>query len=296
MGLPDPFMQRTIVTPKAPSSVVICRSQQCAPARVNMTRQFLYNSLLNLFDSNLDTTVLLCDADPNSRMCFENYLQFNIKAGVTPAHVVIDSAKILSVKLQEKQQTISVALDYNMHFNAIEPICLSSTNSVFVRSPDYILMEDTGYQCKFTTTSHSMISTVFAIDYIDLDYGVIGANYSFGVSGPAYGGGTGYMLMRFKNNAFPSDPKVYVLPRPEETLAVPKTISNRIKEGEEHPYPYQPETYTPPIIEHGLEELDGSGTMPRDMEKEKEAQKEEPKKIEPDIAPGDYKVLPIPLK
>ncbi len=33
MGLPDPFAQRTIVVPKAASSVVVCRSQQCAPAR-----------------------------------------------------------------------------------------------------------------------------------------------------------------------------------------------------------------------------------------------------------------------
>lgn len=212
-GLPDPFTQRTIVTPKAPSSVIVCRSQQCAPARTNMTREFLYNSLLNLFDNNVETTVLICDADPNSRMCFENYIQFNIKAGVTPATVVIDSAKILSVKLQKDAQIINVALDYNMHFNAVRPACMSSANALFVKSPDYVLMEDTGYVCKFTTTSDSMVSNVFAIDYVDLDYGVIGANYSFGVAGPAYGGGAGYMLMRFQKNAFPSDPKNSFCPK-----------------------------------------------------------------------------------
>ena len=254
-GLPDPFAQRTIVTPKAPSSVIVCRSQQCAPARTNMTREFLYNSLLNLFDNNLDTTVLICDADPNSRMCFENYIQFNIKAGVTPATVVIDSAKILSVKLKKNEQIINVALDYNMHFNAVRPACMSSANALFVKSPDYVLMEDTGYVCKFTTTSDSMLSTVFAIDYVDLDYGVIGANYSFGVAGPAYGGGTGYMLMRFQKNAFPSNPKKFVLPKgPQEMPTTPTTASGQTKK------------------EYGVK---------TDAAK---------------LAPGQYKVTPLPLK
>lgn len=231
IGLPDPFTQRTIITPKPASSVIVCRSQQCAPARASMTREFLYNSLLNLFDNNLDSTVLLCDADPNSRMCFENYIQFNIKAGVTPATVVIDSAKLLSVKLHKDEQIINVSLDYSMHYNAVRPACLSSANAIFVKSPDYVLMEDTGYVCKFTTTADSMISTVFAIDYVDLDYGVIGANYSFGVAGPAYGGGTGYMLMRFQKNAFPSEPKKFVLPKgPQETPTMPTTTTGQVKQ------------------------------------------------------------------
>ena len=255
-SMPDPFNQRTIVTPKAASSVIVCRSQECAPARTNMTREFLYNSLLNLYDNNLDSTVLICDADPKTRMCFENYIQFPIKAGVTPATVVIDSAKLLGVKLQKDEQIISVVLDYNMHYNAVRPACMNSNNALFVKSPDYVLMEDTGYVCKFTTAADSMISTVFSIDYIDLDYGVVGANYSFGVAGPAYGGGTGYMLMRFQKNAFPSNPKKYVLPKgPQET-------------------PTEPTATT-------------TGTTQR---------KYGVKTDTPKIAPGEYKVSPIPLK
>ena len=255
MGLPDPFNQKTIVTPKAASSVIVCRSQECAPARQSMTREFLYNSLLNLFDNNLDSNILICDADPKTRMCFENYIQFTIKAGAIPATVVIDSAKLLSVKLQKEEQIISLALDYNMHFNAIKPACVTSTNSLFVKSADYVLMEDTGYACKFTTTSNSMISTVYSIDYVDLDYGVIGANYSFGIAGPAYGGGTGYVLMRFQKNAFPSEPKKFVLPKgPQETPTKPTTTSGNV------------------IQEYGV------------------------KTDTPKIAPGQYRVSPIPLK
>lgn len=256
-SLPDPFTQRTIVTPKTPSSVVVCRSQQCAPARTNMTREFLYNSLLNLFDNNLSTAVMICDADPNTRMCFENYVQFNIKAGVTPATVVIDSAKLLDVRLRKEDQVIDVAFDFNAYYNGIRPVCQASNSALFVKSPDYVLMEDTGYKCKFTTVSNSMMSTVFAIDYVDLDYGVIGANYSFGLSGPAYGGGTGYMLMRFQKNAFPSDPRSFVLPKgPQEV-------------------PTEPTGYAPGKNESPIP---GARTDT------------------PVLSPGQYKVTPLPLK
>lgn len=255
---PSPFEPMTILTPKAANSVVVCRTQQCAPARTNMTREFLYNSLLNLFDNNLGSTVLLCDADPNSRMCFENYIKFTIKAGVTPATVVIDSAKILDVRLKKKEQTIEIALDYNTHYNSVRPICRTSKNALFVKTPDYVLMEDTGYRCKFTTISTSLISTVYSIDYVDLDYGVIGMNYSFGVSGPAYGGGTGYMLMRFQKNAYPSDPKKFTLPKAQPEAPAPKATldaqGNKV------------------IEEYGV--------------KTDAAQ----------IAPGQYKVAPLPLK
>ena len=208
--------QTTIITPKAPASVILCRSQQCAPARTNMTREFLYNSLLNLLDNNLNSTVLLCDADPNSRMCVENYIQFPIKAGATPATVVVDSAKLFDVKLNKREQTISAALEYSMLYNGLRPTCQPSKNVLFVKSPDTVFMEDTGFKCKFTTVGSSMLSTVFAIDYVDLDYGIIGANYSVGVAGPAFGGGTGYVLLRFQKNAFPSDPKKFVLPKTYE--------------------------------------------------------------------------------
>ena len=216
--------QTTVITPKAPSSVIMCRSQQCAPARSSMTREFLYNSLLNLLDNNLNSTVLLCDADPNSRMCVENYIQFNIKAGATPATVVIDSGKLFDVKLHKKEQIISAAFEYNMLYNGLKPACQPSNNSLFVKSADSVLLEDTGFKCKFTTVGTSLVSTMFAIDYVDLDYGIIGANYSVGVAGPAYGGGTGYVLFRFQKNAPPSETKKFVLPKSyDEALPVNPT-------------------------------------------------------------------------
>lgn len=51
-----------------------------------------------------------------------------------------------------------------------------------------------------TTIGTSSVKTLFAIDYIDLDYGYIGGFYSLGLSGPAFGGGSGYMIIRLPND------------------------------------------------------------------------------------------------
>ena len=54
------------------------------------------------------------------------------------------------------------------------------------------------------------VKTVLAIDYIDLDYGFVGGYYSIGFSGPAYGGGNGYMILKLPQNAYPLSPALSV--------------------------------------------------------------------------------------
>ena len=44
---------------------------------------------------------------------------------------------------------------------------------------------------------------MYGIDFIDLDYGLIGTHYSIGASGTAHGGKVGYMLMRFLKDGKP---------------------------------------------------------------------------------------------
>ncbi|MCQ2914657.1 MAG: hypothetical protein MJ247_05635 [Alphaproteobacteria bacterium] len=232
-----------IVVPKAPSSVVICRSAQCGPARDSMTREYMYNALFNLFDTNLDSVVTLCEADPNTHACFENYIQFPITAGVAPATVVIDSAKLLTVNLLKNEQVINIALDYNMHYNSIRPVCRTTENQLFVKSADYVLLENTGSPCQFTTVATSQVSQVYAIDYVNLDYGEIGMQYSIGIAGHARGGGSGYMIMKFQKTAFPSAARKFVLPKqaPVVTNVNPnekqkpgldKTLNNQVTPGQ----------------------------------------------------------------
>lgn len=190
------------------TSVVVCRSKQCAPAKLSMSSQYIYNSLLHLLENNNHKKALICQANPSSKTCLETYVTLPIKVGITPAYMYLDSVKISDVILSKGNSTLNLLLNYNVTYNGQTPECTPSQSILYVRNVNHILMEDSGYNCKMTTVGTTSVKTVFAVDYIDLDYGFIGGYYSIGLSGPAYGGGTGYMLLRLPKDAYPLKPSL----------------------------------------------------------------------------------------
>lgn len=183
---------------KMPASVVVCRSKQCAPAKISMSKEYIYNSLLNLFDSNARQKALVCEADSNSHACTEQYVPIPVTIGVTPGFVYIDDVKISDVSFNEQNtMALNLMLNWGVSDNGQTPVCRPSKTVVFAKNVNNVILEDNGYDCKMTTIGSSTIKTLFAIDYIDLDYGYVGGFYSIGVSGPTYGGGNGYMMLRF---------------------------------------------------------------------------------------------------
>ena len=89
-------------------------------------------------------------------------------------------------------------------------------------------MEDEGYQCKMTTIGTTTVKTLFLIDYIDMDYGFIGGYYSIGLSGPAYGGGSGYMIMRLAKKALPLKENLPVAPNKKQPTQVEIDAANHL--------------------------------------------------------------------
>ncbi len=199
------------------NSVVICRSKQCAPAKLSMSKEYIYNSLLQLFDNNDNSRALVCQSNPASKSCLETYITLPITVGITPAYMYIDYVKISDVSFTEDTSQITALLNYHVTYNGQTPVCNPSKTIIFAKNAEHVLLEDSGYSCKMTTVGKTSVKTVFAIDYIDLDYGFIGGYYSIGLSGPAYGGGTGYMLLKLQKNAYPLSP----------ALQTPKNSQNK---------------------------------------------------------------------
>ena len=204
---------------RSPSSIVVCRSHQCAPAKLSMSKEYIYNSLLHLFDNNNYQKALICQADAASHTCLENYITLPITSGITPTNAYIDHVKITDVIIGKRANKIKLILNYNLTYGGQTPDCTPSQSILFAKNVNHVLLEDAGYTCKMTTIGQTTVKTVFAIDYIDLDYGYIGGYYSIGLSGPAYGGGSGYMIIRLPKNAYPLAPE----------LQAPKTSSTNKK-------------------------------------------------------------------
>lgn len=193
---------------RAPSSIVVCRSHQCAPAKLSMSKEYVYNSLLHLFDNNNYQKALICRADPSAHTCLESFISLPLTAGITPTAAYIDSVRITDVIIGKSANKINLILNYNLTYGGQTPDCTPSKSILFAKNVNHVLLEDAGYNCKMTTIGQSTVKTVFAIDYIDLDYGYIGGYYSIGISGPAYGGGSDYMIIRMPKNAYPLAPEL----------------------------------------------------------------------------------------
>lgn len=189
--------------PRTPSSIVVCRSKQCSPASANMSKEFLFNAYLNLLENNKDTNVLMCDADSVTHTCYEPFVSFDIKSGVTPATVVVDAARIVDVGMTKNSNVMEPVLDYSIYYNNVRVRCQPAPATAYVKNPNYMVIDAEDFVCPFTAMGKSLMSMVLTVDYIDLDYGMIGAYYSAGVAGPAYGGGTGYVMLRFQNPVSP---------------------------------------------------------------------------------------------
>ncbi len=182
---------------KMPSSIVVCRAKQCAPANLSMSKEYVYNTLLHMLDSNAREKALLCTANPNTHSCTEEYVSIPVTVGVTPAYMYLDDVKITDVAIsQQNTMALNLILNWGVTYNGQTPTCRPSKTLLYAKNVNNIMIEDGGYTCKMTTVGTTQIKTVFAIDYIDVDYGYIGGFYSIGLSGPAYGGGSGYMIMR----------------------------------------------------------------------------------------------------
>ena len=216
--LNNPFKTASVREPaplRMPSSVVVCRTKQCAPAKLSMSREYIYNSLLHLLDNNNRKKALVCQADAGTHACIENFVSLPITVGITPAYMYIDSVQITDVSIAKGNRSLNLIMNYNVTYNGQTPDCKPAKTLLYVKNVNNIVLEDSGYMCRMTAIGQTMIKTLFVIDYIDLDYGYIGGFYSVGLSGPAYGGGTGYMLIRLPNDAYPLRPELTSAAAPE---------------------------------------------------------------------------------
>lgn len=184
-----------------PTSVVVCRDKQCAAASQSMTREYLYNQLVSFFENNAGQNVLFCEADQIHRVCYENGIRFKTQVGLTPAVATIESAKVLRVKTVKNSPATDIAFDYDISLNETKPRCEAALTRLRVSSADTIRMESGKFDCKFSSLGKTALNTMFAVDYIDFDYGLIGAHYVIGASQASKGGAEGYMLMRFSSLA-----------------------------------------------------------------------------------------------
>lgn len=212
------------------NSLLVCRDKQCAPAELSQSREYIYNALAHLIDNNLDETALLCEANPQAHVCVNPYITVPAKVGVTPAYVYFDGVKFVDASVVKGKTAINLVLGYNLSYNGQTPfVCKPDTAMLYVKNNNGIMLNGKGFPCEMTSIGTTTIRVMFAVDYVDLDYGYIGGYYSIGLSGPAYGGGSGYGMIRLTKDAHPLAPSLKAPATPQKktySQASVKPVSN----------------------------------------------------------------------
>lgn len=176
--------------------MVICRNFGCTRLNDRITRTFLFNSLSNMFMMNAHSRVFICEADPFSRDCLQSGLSFPVRSGIANAMVKIPKATISQVSLTTGLSKATVGMTYEFLVNGIERKCEPTIMDIMVPVNSEALLSNREFACNMTSDGISSISLILSIDYIDLDYGILGGYYSLGMQGPTTGGATGYALFK----------------------------------------------------------------------------------------------------
>jgi hypothetical protein len=176
--------------------MVICRDFGCTRLNDRITRTFLFNSLANMFMMNSHSRVYICEADPFNRGCLQSGISFPVRSGIANAMVKIPKATVSQVNVSTGMSKATVGMTYEFLVNGIERRCEPTVMDIIVPINSQATLANREFTCNMTSDSMTNVSVMVNIDYIDLDYGVIGGYYSLGLQGPASGGGTGYALFK----------------------------------------------------------------------------------------------------
>ena len=176
--------------------MVICRNFGCTRLNDRITRAFLFNSLSNMFMMNAHSRVYICEADPFSRDCLQSGISFPVRSGIANAMVKIPKATISQVSVSTGLSKATVGMTYEFLVNGIDRVCEPTVMDIMVPINSEAVLSNREFACKMTSDGISSVSLMISLDYIDLDYGILGGYYSLGMQGPTTGGGTGYALFK----------------------------------------------------------------------------------------------------
>ncbi|MDR2933880.1 MAG: hypothetical protein LBU68_01180 [Rickettsiales bacterium] len=176
---------------------IVCRSHSCTRLSERITESFLFNSLVAMFYNSQKTRVSICEADPVTRSCTHQGIRFGAEVGGTPVVMQMPTYTLSDVQIGRKLKHLGFAMSYDVYANGLKSNCNTAKNMIEIRDTNMILITGDTFLCQLTSDIPSQIFTMYNMDYIDLDYNLMGGYYSFGMSGSAKGQKKGYMIMKF---------------------------------------------------------------------------------------------------
>lgn len=170
----------------------ICRGGACQPISFSPRPQ-LMDQIDTLFPSSIQQ-ILFCEADPASRTCVRDGLEFFGYSATTNVRFNVPFARIIHV--DRRQDSYGLTLDYQVMANGMYPACMVSDGALELYSKGIMQINSPYFACQMTRMGTTRIMLQFQLDYVDFATRRLGAFYTAYVEGEVTGSGSGYALLR----------------------------------------------------------------------------------------------------
>ena len=202
------FMYTGLHASSSTLTPIVCQKKKCYPATAALSRENLFNRIQSLIEKNSNQNILLCEANPQSKMCLTKGFSLPLQTGSIYTELNFLSAKIIGNKIIKKTTGTDLIVDYKTKSDTIFPTCQTAPTRLGVLANDAVQIISPDFTCNFGQSNKTVISLNYTVDYINFDNGSIGAYYSIAAGERLSGQKSGYMLFRFahpsvSNEQFP---------------------------------------------------------------------------------------------
>ncbi len=188
-----------------PESVSLCGRGGCAAVADEESRARLLTGLHELFRGMKGRDLPLYSADPKTRAEKKRGISFFVQGGPIPGRSTLSRLEVVDVRYIDRARSeVKLELKFHPTYVGIPVFCTESA-AVVVATPDETVLTAAPF-CSWMAIGNGVFKLQWSIDSVDVEKGVVGGYWSMkGAGVPLVGGGSGYMIARFKE-APPSPP------------------------------------------------------------------------------------------
>ena len=171
---------------------------QHARVDVETCKKQLISDLYVLFKANEKKDVLICEATKDTKQCLNNGVTFFVWGGLIPGIGKREYYSFENILLNES--TLIFTKNNSSTTFIYTPMYVHNNDSQLIVKNGGIQGEMDRYYANWAVVGNMTMAEGWAIDYLDMENGIIGLQLEFDVAGIfVFGGGSKYVLLKFPN-------------------------------------------------------------------------------------------------
>ena len=220
-------------------TVTLCVDGTCRPLDNTTDITALRGALYRLFKAGEGGRYIACQSSPDSRTCTSAGLSHYVQGGPIPGVGTLRGMEIEEVGYDPSTERIVAVVDPDMTFIGTPLITTRHKTVLTVDAINRVTLIDEDSYTNWMIVGNQILSFNFAADYIDIDRGILGGWYGWGVTGIGTGGGSGYTLLTFPSGgdrswlaAVPDDVPLMAVPvSPDQDDPVARKAKKAVASG-----------------------------------------------------------------